>query len=162
MEDIAEHRHWIDRNKRPIIVFMLLILIPIATVRISNWFYWYQLEQHPELDPTYEPSHNITVWILPDDEEFHLHLDFYGSEDDLYGEENRYIGTAIRVEPFDAEKHDSILYAIPDATLYVWVRIYFTDDEGDPFIVERVEIGRKLTTQFLNHEISILLVPYQG
>ena len=162
MEDISEQPHWVVRNKRPIIVLVLLIVVPIATARISNWFYWYQMELHPEWDPTYEPSHNMTVWIKPESEEFTLHLDFYGSEDDSYAEVNRYIGSGIRVEPGDAERHDHLLYAIPDDILSVWVRIYYTRDEGDPFVVHRLEIGHTFQTEFLGREFSILLVPYHG
>lgn len=160
MEEIQEQRHWLTNNKRPIVVVILLILIPIANFYFANWFYWYQWELNPELDPLYKPSHNMTVWIQPDDEEFHLHLDFYGSEDDLYAEVNRFSGYTIRVEPFDDEKNDCLLYTIPDDALYVWVRIYFTNEEGDPFLVQRLEMGRKITTELLSREISILLVPY--
>ena len=162
MEDISEQPNWAVRNKRPIIVIVLLILIPIATTRISNWYYWYQKDLHPEWDPTYEPSHNMTVWITPESEEFTLHLDFYGSEDDSYSEENRYIGSGITVRPGDAERHDRVLYAIPDDILYVWVRMYYTEEEGDSFVVHRLEMGHTLSTQFLSREFSILLVPYHG
>ena len=117
---------------------------------------------HPEQDPTYEPSHNMTVWIKSESEEFTLHLDFYGSEDDSYSEVNRYIGSGITVKPGDAERHDGLLYAIPDDTLYIWVRMYYTDEEGDSFVVHRLEMGHTLSTEFLGREFSILLIPYNG
>ena len=100
------------------------------------------------------------MWIKSESEEFTLHLDFYGSEDNLNAEVNRYSGYQIRVEPSDAERNDCLLYTIPDGTLYVWVRIYFTNEEGDPFLVQRIEMGYKITTELLGREISILLVPY--
>ncbi|MFW9842960.1 MAG: hypothetical protein ACFFEV_00090 [Candidatus Thorarchaeota archaeon] len=160
MEEQSRQRHWLVRKKKEIMVVALLVLIPVAVVRIANWYYWFQLELHPELDPTYEPSHNMTVWIQPDDEEFFLHLDFYGSEDDLYAKENRYCGYSIRVAPLDEERNDCHLYTIPENSLHVWVKIYFTDEIGDPFIVQRIEIGQRITTQLLGREISILIEPY--
>ena len=161
MEESSNLKKSVSGYKKQIVIFLLLILIPIATIELVNQIYWFQRQMNPELDPYYEPNHNVTVWILPDDEEFWLHLDFYESETNLYAEENHYSRHSIRVEPLDDEENHYHLYTTPDNLVYVWVRIYFTDDPGDPYIVQRVEIGRRITTELLGREISILIEPYQ-
>ncbi len=161
VEEAPKQSHWVDRNKRTIIVCTLLILIPMSTVSFANWFYWYQYQLNPELDPTYSPSHNLTVWIAPDDEEFHLHIDFYGSESNLYAGVNRFCGLGIRVEPFDDEVNHIHLYTLPEDIVHVWIKVYFEQDLDAPFVVERVDLGMKMTTQLLGREISILIEPYQ-
>ena len=161
VEETPKQSHWVDRNKRTIIVCTLLILIPMATISFANWFNFYQYQLWPELDPYYEPEYNVTVWIAPEEEEFFLHTDFYGSESDLYAGLNRLSGHGIRVAPYDDVDNWFHLYTAPENMNHFWVKIYFEQDPDAPFIVERVDLGMKMTTQLLGREISILIEPYQ-
>ena len=159
MEEAPAKRRWFHRNRRPIAVIILLILIPPTTVYAINLINQIILENNPELDPFYEPEYNLTVWIAAEETEFHLHLDFYGSEQDLYSEVNRFSGFSIRVEPYDNEENNLYLYTIPRNQLSIWVKIYFDEDTEEPNIIVEIEMGKKLTTQLLGREISILVEP---
>jgi hypothetical protein len=65
------------------------------------------------------------------------------------------------VEPLDDEENWFHLYTPPENMVTFWVKIYFEQDPDAPFVVERVDLGMKMTTQLLNREISILIEPYQ-
>ena len=162
MEEAQINRGWIHRNRKPIAVVILLILIPPITVYTINVMYNIYRDNNPELDPYYEISHSLTVWIAPGEEEFHLHLDFYGSEQDVYSEVNRYSGLSIRVQPLDDEENKIYLYTIPESLLSVWVKIYFDQDTEEPCIILRIDLGQKITTTLISREISILVERYQG
>ncbi len=162
MEEIPVNRGWLHRNRKPIAVVILLILIPPITVSTINVMYNIYLSNNPELDPCYEISHSLTVWIAPGEEEFHLYLDFYGSEQDVYSEDNRYSGLSIRVQPLDDEENNIYLYTIPESLLSVWVKIYFDQGTKEPCIILRIDLGQKITTTLIGREISILVEPYQG
>lgn len=159
MEEAPANRRWFHRNRRPIAVIILLILIPPTTVYAIDLINRIILENNPELDPSYEPEYSLTVWIASEETEFHLHLDLYGSEQDLYSEVHRFCGLSIRVEPYDNEKNYLYLYEIPRNQLSIWVKIYFDEDTEEPNIVVEIEMGKKLTTQLLGREISILVEP---
>lgn len=161
MEEAPVNMGWFHRNRKPLAVVILLILIPPITVYTINAMYNIYLDNNPELDPTYEISHSLTVWIAPREEEFHLHLDFYGSEQDVYSEINRYSGLSIRVQPLDDEEKKIYLYTIPESLLSVWVKIYFDQSTKEPCIILRIDLGQKITTTLIGREISILVEPYQ-
>ncbi|MGY5881293.1 MAG: hypothetical protein RTV31_13655 [Candidatus Thorarchaeota archaeon] len=162
MEDSQGKRGWIARNRKPIAVIILLIIIPqfvVYSINLANRMY---RDAHPELDPYYEPEYNLTVWIAPEDEEFTLHVDIYASEQDAYSRVNRYHGYGIRVEPLDDEKNDLHLYTVPEGLLNVWVKIYFNYDTQEPFIILRLDIEQKITTTLVGREISLLMEPLLG
>lgn len=159
MEEAPANRRWFHRNRRPIAVIILLILIPPITVYAINLIDRIILENNPELDPLYEPEYNLTVWIAPEETEFDLHLDLYGSEQDLYSEAHRFCGFSFRVEPYDNEEYNLYLYTVPRNQLSIWVKIYSDQDTKEPNTIVEIEMGKKLTTQLLGHEIGILVEP---
>lgn len=162
MEETPPKRDWFHRNRKLVAVAILLVLGPPIAIRMINDISFYMI--NPNLDGYTEPKHTLTVWILPSNEEFHLHLDFYSSEQDAYisESENRIIGCALRVEPLDDEENNILLYRLPENSMSVWVKIYLDNETQDPNIILELELGRKVTTYLVGHEISLLLEIYQG
>ena len=159
MEEEPIPRHWVYRNRKPIVAILLLIFIPpslVFGIGLVNKMYQ---ENHPELDPWYEPEYNLTVWIAPEQEEFHLHLDFYDSEQDAYSKTNPYHRIGIRVEPGDDERNDLNLFTVPVGKSYLWVKIYFDQYTEEPYIIVRIDVGLKFTGVLLDREVSIFIKP---
>jgi hypothetical protein len=155
MEDSQESRGWIYRNRKLVAGLMVIfVLFQVTTVVINI--------VNPRDTNDWIPDYSLTVWILPDLEEFHLHLDFYSSEQNAYQKIDRFFGRSIRVEPLDDEKNVGPVYFLPENLLSVWVKIYFDQDTEEPFIIMHLELQQKITTTLLGREISILWEPYHG
>lgn len=162
MGEALPETSWFHRNRKPIAAAILIILGPPIALQVINAISFYTI--NPNLDGYTEPRHSLTVWILPGDEEFHLHLDFYGSEQGVYisDKSDRYVGVSIRVEPLDDEKNNILLYRLPENTMSVWVKIYFDEDTEEPNLIINIGIGNKITVILEEHEISILIEPWSG
>ena len=130
------------------VVCVSIILVSFQVVNLMN-------RQTPQSD--LEISHTLTVWITPGDEEFHLHLEFYGSEQDAHSETNRFVATAIGVQPLSAEEKQIALISIPEDLFIVWVKIYFNQETEEPNVILNLELGIKATTDLQGHEIGLLL-----
>ncbi|MHA1135189.1 MAG: hypothetical protein ACTSSE_01740 [Candidatus Thorarchaeota archaeon] len=130
------------------VVCVSIILVSFQVVNLMN-------QQTPQSD--LEISHTLTVWITPGDEEFHLHLEFYGSEQDAHSETNRFVATAIGVQPLSAEEKQIALISIPEDLFIVWVKIYFNQETEEPNVILNLELGIKATTDLQGHEIGLLL-----
>ena len=159
MEDESINSGWFHSNRKSIAVILLLILVPVTFaygIDVMNRMY---RENHPELDPWYEPEYNLTVWIAPEQEEFILHLDFYDSEQDAYSKTNPYHRLGIRVEPGDDERNDLNLFTVPVGKSYLWVKIYFDQDTEEPNLIVRIDVGQKFNGVLVGREISILIEP---
>jgi hypothetical protein len=159
LEEASAKRGWVHRNSKVITVVILLTIMPQIIVYTINIITQINLENNPELDPYYEAEYNLTVWIAPEEKEFILNLDIYGSEQDAYSKVNKYHSIGIRVEPFDNEKNDLHLFNVPKDRLSVWVKVYFNEDTEEPNIIVQIGMGSKITTHLLGREISILIVP---
>ena len=155
-------RGWLYKNRKPLAVIILLLIIPQIAISAINLVYNQYMRDNPELDPMYEPSYNLTVWIAPEDEEFALHLDFYSSEQDAYSKTNRYEGHGFTVEPLNDDEYFGPMYMIPENIVSIWVKLYFNEETEEPFIILRVELLQKITTSLLSREISILVEPLYG
>jgi hypothetical protein len=162
MEELPTKNSRLYRNRKLIAVAILLILGPPIALQVINAISSYAT--NPNFDGYTEPRYSLTVWILPGDEEFHLHLDFYGSEQGAYisDESDRYVGLSIRVEPLDNEKNNVLLYRLPENTMSVWVKIYFNEYTEEPNLLININIGNKITLSLEEHEISILIEPWSG
>ena len=152
-------RSWLYRNRKIMAVIVLLIIVPQLIVYVLNVVNQMYREEHPELDPFYEPEYSLTVWIAPEEETFILHVDIYGSEQDVYAKANRYSGLQINVEPPDNEKNDLYLYNLPENTMSIWMKIYFDDATEEPNVILRIDMGVKAIAHLSNREISILIEP---
>jgi len=162
MEEVPTKNGWLHRNRKLIAIAILLILGPPIALQVINAISFYTT--NPNFDGYTEPRHSLTVWIFPGDEEFHLHLDFYGSEQGAYisDEADRYVGLSIRVEPLDDEKNNVLLYRLPENTMSVWTKIYFDEDTEEPNLIIDISIGNKITVMLEGREISILIEPWSG
>jgi hypothetical protein len=159
MEEMPTKKGWLCRNRKLIAVIILLIIVPqliVYAIDLANQIY---RQEHPELDPFYEPEYSLTVWIAPEEETFTLHLDFYGSEQDAYAMTDWYSRDGIVVEPQDNEKNDLCLYTLPENTMSVWVKVYFDDATEEPNVILRVDMRAKAIVHLLGREISILIEP---
>ena len=130
-----------------IIVFQLVIIIP--NLSFNN-------------DSEDEISHTLTVWILPLEEVFTLHLDFHSSQQGAAEGVNNWAGVSMQVRPSSNEEHTTNMSNIDENLLSVWMRIWFDDDYEETFTVLRIDFGQKKNTTLLDREISILLQPYLG
>ena len=155
MEESQESRGWFYNNRK-LVASLLIIIISFQATTI-----FVQLTNPPLIEDN-EPNYSLTVWILPDEEEFHLHLDFYISEHYATDGIDRLSGTSIRVDPFDEEQNDAVLYGVPEGLMRVWVKIYFDEETQEPFIIRRLDLGEKITTTLLGRDISILWEPWHG
>ena len=162
MEESTSQTGFTNRHKKLIAIVIVLIMGPPLAVNAINNANRIYLENNPELDPFYEPEYSLTVWIAPETEEFWLHLDFYGSEQDAYSKVNRFEGHGIRVEPLDDEENDSHLWAVPVDIVSVWVKIYFDQETEEPFIILRIDLHQQKNATLQGHEISILIEPLIG
>lgn len=158
MEDTTVTKGRLRKNKKPIAVVILLILIPTGTIVSINVMYDIIRSNEPE--PYSDISHSVTIWIAPEEEEFRLHVDFYGSEQDAYSKTNRYISAHLTVEPLDDDEITIYLWQIPEDITRVWVKIYFDLATEEPNIIGDIEIGKMTTAQLLNREISFLMEPW--
>ena len=158
MEDSSKKSEWVYRHRRKIAVIVSLYIAFNLVVILPRLI----MQLYPEHEPYSEPSHSFTVWILPEDVEFHLHLDVYLSEQDAAERVNRLVGKTIRVQPLDDEQNDGFLDTLSQDVLSVWVKIYFNQDTEEPFIIHRVDLGQRTTTSLQGREISILMEIWQG
>ena len=158
MEDATVTKGRLRKNRKPIAVAILLILIPLGTIVSINVMY--DIIRSNEPDPYSDISHSVTIWITPEEEEFRLHVDFYGSEQDAYSKTNRYSGVHLTVEPLDDDEYTIYLWTIPEDLSRVWVKIYFDLVTEEPNIIGDIEIGKITTAQLLNREISFLMEPW--
>ena len=154
MEDSLDKRGLIYRHRKQIaLIVIMFIFVPLA---ISIPY------QNDARDFEYDISYSLTVWILPLEEEFDLHLSFYISEQNAEEQVNSLVGILMGVQPLDDEEHTIYLINLPDHLLRVWVRICFDKHDDAPYIVLSTDIGQKKTSTLLNREISILMQPYLG
>jgi len=158
MEDTSVTKGRLHRNRKPIAVVILLILIPTVTIVSINVMYDIIRSNEPE--PYSDISHSVTIWIAPEEEDFALHVEFYGSEQDAYSETNRYVGVHLTVETLDDDEFTFYLWQIPEDLSRVWVKIYFDLATEEPNIIGDIEIGKMTTAQLLNREISFLIEPW--
>ncbi len=153
MEDSPDKKGLIYRHRKQIaIIVIMFIVVPLAI----SFPYLFD-----DGDFEYDISYSLTVWILPREEEFHIHLSFYISEQNAEEQVNSLIGTSIEIQPLDGEEHTIYLINLPDL-LGMWVRICFDKHDDEPYIVLSIDIGQKKTSALLNREISILVEPYLG
>lgn len=154
MEASPDKKGLIYRHRKQIaIIVIMFIVVPLAI----SFPYLFD-----DSDFEYDISHSLTVWILPREEEFRLHLSFYISEQNAEEQVNSLIGTSIEIQPLDDEEHTIYLINLPDHLLRVWVRICFDKHDDEPYIVLSIDIGQKKTSALLNRGISILVEPYLG
>lgn len=154
MEELPEKKGLVHKNRKPIavIVFMVFV-VPLAIIipNLSN-------DSLSEL----EPSHILTVWILPEEEEFQLHFGFYVSEQYAEEQVNSLVETSIGIQSLDDDEHFLHLINIPENLLSVWVRLCFDTYDDAPYTVLRIDIGQTKTITLVGREISILVQPYLG
>ncbi|MCK5238495.1 MAG: hypothetical protein KAR33_03035 [Candidatus Thorarchaeota archaeon] len=131
-------------------VLLLLTLTQLPSIMIAL---------NPELDPTYEPSHTITVWIEPKNYTFHLHMNFYLAENEVGDRESRQMGKTIRVDSFDDPENVGVLYAIQEGTSVLWIEFYVDEDVR---VTADVMIGIQKSINLLGFPIEILIVPWHG
>jgi hypothetical protein len=154
MEEIPAKGGWLYRNRKPMAVIIIMaIVFPFAIV-ISNLSY--------DSDTEYELSYSLTVWILPLEEEFAVHLDIYSSQLNAVEQVNKFQGIQFEVQPSDEEEHNFFLVNLPDDLLGFSVRISFDSQDDKPFTILKVDIGQKATTSLLGREISMRIQPYLG
>jgi hypothetical protein len=71
MEDISSNRGFADRHRKLVALFVIMLvgfgLIYLVLPRVVPLF----------PPPSDNPSYSLTVWISPEEEEFHLFLDFF-------------------------------------------------------------------------------------
>ncbi|MGY5859611.1 MAG: hypothetical protein RTU63_09585 [Candidatus Thorarchaeota archaeon] len=159
MDESPSKKGFSDKHKKLIAIFTVLIIGPPLVVNVINNANRMYLENNPELDPFYEPEYSLTIWIAPETEEFYLHLDFYGSEQDAYSKANRFEGHGIPVRPLDDEENNSHLWAVPVDIVSLWVKIYFNQETEEPFVILRIDFHQMKTTTLQGREISILIEP---
>ncbi len=156
MEDATSNRGFADRHKKLVALsFIVLVgfgLIYLVLPRVVSFLPL----------PAENPSYSFTVWIAPEEEEFWLHLDIYGSEYDAENMINRYSGHGIRVEPMDNERNDGFLYNVPENLLSVWVKIYFDEDTQEPNLIINIGIANRVTVVLEERQISMLIEPWSG
>ena len=155
MEESQESRGWFYNNRKVVAGLIIIIIsFQVTTIflQITN----------PPLPDNGVPNYSLTVWILPEEEEFYLHLDFYISEHYAADGIDRLSGYTIRVSPGDNEQNDAVLYGVPEGLSRVWVKIYFDEETQEPFIIHRLDLGQKITTTLLGRDISILWEPWFG
>ena len=154
MEDSLDKRGLIHRHRKQIaLIVIMFIFVPLA-ISIPNLY--------DDRDFEYDISYSLTVWILPQEEEFNLHLSFYISEQNAEEQDNSLIETSIEIQLLDDEEHTIYLINLPDHLSRVWVRICFDKQDDEPYIVLTTDIGQKKTSMLLNRRISILMEPYLG
>ena len=145
------------RSYKELIACIVVVSIILVSFQVVNL-----LNNQTLLHANEEISHSLTVWIAPGEEEFHLHLDFYGSENDAYSKTNSFSRLSIRVEPLDAEENQVYLHTIPENLLFVWVKIYINQETEEPNVILNLELGVKANTDLQGHEIGVLLEPWIG
>ncbi|MDH4212923.1 MAG: hypothetical protein OEV85_03285 [Candidatus Thorarchaeota archaeon] len=132
---MSSNRGWVDRHRK----LVALIIIVLVGSGLINLILPRVVPFLPL--PSENPSYSFTAWIAPEDQEFILHLDFYGSEQDAENKINRYFGYGIRVEPMDNERNDGYFYNLPENLLSAWVKIYFDEDTEEPRLIIDIRIG---------------------
>lgn len=158
MDEAPVNRGYLHEHRKTIAVVILLILIPGITVYTIG----IMLDNNAEPEPYDEISHLLTVWIAPEDDEFELRLDFYGSEQDASSEANRYSYLIFSVVPASDEEHRFGLFKLPKTLPSVWVKMRFGSSTEEPSVTIRADMGTKTSTQLLGRGISIILEPWQG
>ena len=155
MEEVSVKKGRLYRNRKPIAIVILIILVPLVSIYAINTII---LDNNPE--PYADISHSLTIWITPEEEEFTLYVDFYGSEQDAYSETNRYSGVQLSVNPVNDGEYQILLWTIPEDILKVWVKIYFDGAAEEPNIIGDIEMGKTTMFQLLGREISFLMEPW--
>lgn len=107
-----------------------------------------------ERDPTYQPSHTISIWLPPHNDSFTLHIDFYEQESDAYDEHNRLCGTGHVIDQDMTEIEDSVLYAIPRMLNALWVVAYV---EEDVRAVHEIRVGHRTTIPMIPYTFDVLI-----
>jgi len=151
-EEISTRGEWLRKNRRPLAILVLLFVL----FSISIGLYNYNNDGNAE----YEISYSVTVWVLPLEEEFAIHLEFYGTQQNAEEQVNRLHGFIFAVQPTSNEEHTFYLTNLPEGFSGFWVRMYLSDD-SDSFTIINADIGYNTTTSVLGREISILIEPFQ-
>jgi len=152
MEELPTRGEWLRKNRRPLAVIVIMfILFPTAIVLYNS---------SSDGNTEYEISYSVTVWILPLEEEFSVHLGFYGTQQNAEEQVNRLHGFIFAVQPTSNEEHIFYLTNLPEGFSGFWVRMYLSDD-SDSFTIINADIGYNTTTSVLGREISILIEPFQ-
>lgn len=106
-----------------------------------------------------EPTYNITVWIKPTNQTFHLSVDFYLSSSDVGNLDLRQGGITFRVEVLDNPRNDAQLYRLPANLDMVWVEVYVDQNAK---ATSSLNIDERTTFAIPGHLVDILLVPWIG
>ncbi len=154
MEDSEIKRELFYRDRKRITCIVIMIIVFQLVIIIPNLSY--------DSNSEYEISHSLTVWILPLEEEFWLHLNFYSSHQDAAEAVSSWAGVSMLVQPSADEEHTRNMTIMDENLLSVWMRIWFDDDYEETFTVLRIDFGQKKNTTLLDREISILIQPYLG
>ncbi len=156
MEDSLDRREQGHRYRKLIagsVIFFLSFLLIIVSPAIINQLY-------PVPSPDNPPSHSITMWISPVDEEFFLNVIFYKSEQDVVEREDKLFGASFRVNPSDYEQTKCFLNNIHQNQFTMWVKIYF-DYSETPCVIHSISVGQMVISELLGTTIKILIEPNQ-
>ena len=154
MEDSQIKRELFYRDRKRITCIVIMIIVFQLVIIIPN----FSIDSNSEDEIIY----SLTVWILPLEEEFALHLNFYDSQQDATEGVSNWAGATMKVQPGADEEHTIYLSNFPEDLLSVWMRIFFNTHDGAPYIALEIDLGQKKNTTLLDREISILMQPYLG
>ena len=152
MEETSDKRGWFHTNRKSIAVIVIIFFVVPSVIIIPDLI--------NDNESEYELSYSLTVWILPLEEEFDLHLDFYSLHQDAEDRVNRLHGIIFEIQPLAPEEHSFPLINLPEGILGMWVRICLDSYDGAPYVVFNSNIEQKTTTSLLGREISILIEPW--
>ncbi len=154
MEELPDKKGLVYKHRKPIAIIVFMVFVVPLAIIIPNLIN----DNRSDL----ELSHSLTVWILPEEEEFQLNFGFYVSEQYAEEQVNSLLETSFGIQPLDDEEHFLYLINIPDNLESVWVRLCFHKYEDAPYTVLRIDMGQTKTSTLSGREISILVQPYLG
>jgi hypothetical protein len=151
MEEMPTRGEWLRKNRKPLAVIVIMFILIPTSIVVYNY--------GSDGDTEYEISYSVTIWIAPEEEEFAVHLEFYGTQQFAQEQVNKLQGIEFDVQSTDDEEHTFALINLPEGFSGFWVRIYF-DSQDEPFTILNAGIGFITTTSLLGREISIQIEPF--
>lgn len=155
MEEAQEHRGWFYRHRKAI-ACVLVILFLIQTPQVVNYLFPSPPREESEV------THQLTVWIQPDEEAFDLCIAFYYSEQDAIEGTNIDRTVSLVVEPLDDEQNIGYIHNLPMERVSFWLKVYFSDYSEEVFTILEIEFDQTKTITLVDREISILLQLWHG
>ncbi|TFG10842.1 hypothetical protein EU538_00630 [Candidatus Thorarchaeota archaeon] len=97
------------------LAFMIILLLGLYALPRMDLF--------PQTDPTYEPSHYITLSAEPANLTYKIELSFYLTEGEARAETNRLGSTTLEVDPNVTGGIESPAYGLPTEPEMFWIRV---------------------------------------